>query len=499
MPVRVREREVVDARLPQVHDGGELLDEAPVTLFGVAELALGPPPLGDLQRHELVRFLQLDRAGEIAELELVVRQAQLFLRQLLGRDVNHEPLPREGVRPLIADERGLVVDPHDPAVGGDHPVVARPRLACLAMSVVGGQLGLAVVRVEQLDPDVGLVEPLLPRVPEQLLDARVRIDRAPLVVGSHLVDDGGDPLDERAVAGVGDREVLLGLHACADVDHDALPVDPPAGWVADQHGVVVDPDVPSAGVDRAVLHVEGRAGLERMHPSIEDAFAVLGGDPLGPVGVRRRSEVRRVAEDLFDVRARVEELQVLLVRSEVRDRRELIDQRAMPRLGEPQRQLRLLLGGDVDHHALPADRVAAGVPQRRRAVVEPDRVAVRAQEPVFDVVRGVPLERRLPGRENPSLILRMDRPLPQVVVRVVRGLRIAKHRLHDRTDVDLRVLGQEQVHEDRGRELLDEGAVQGLRFDDGSPIDRAAVGIVDTGRDGTAGREPSRILHRGVA
>ena len=190
------------------------------------------------------------------------------------------------------------------------------------MPVVGGQLGLAIVGMQQLDPDVGLIEPLLPRVPEQLLDARVRVDRAPLVVGSHLVDDGGDPLDERPVSGVGDGECMLGLHPRADIDDDALPVDPLARVIADEHGEVMDPDVVSVRVDRAVLHVERLAGLDRVEPALAGALAILGSDPLRPVGVRRRHEVGRVAEHVFDVGTDVQQLHGRFVRRDVRRPRE---------------------------------------------------------------------------------------------------------------------------------------------------------------------------------
>jgi hypothetical protein len=68
--------------------------------------------------------------------------------------------PRHRPAHGVADEHRLVAHPHHAAVVGDQPVVAAPRFAGLVVEVVCRQLELAVVRVQQLDPDVGLLEPL---------------------------------------------------------------------------------------------------------------------------------------------------------------------------------------------------------------------------------------------------------------------------------------------------------------------------------------------------
>ena len=102
-----------------------------------------------------------------------------------------------------------VAEPDHPAVVRDQPVLAAPGAAGLVVQVVRGQGVLAVVRVQELHPDVGLAEPLVTRVPEGGLDVRADVHRPAVVVGSDLVDDRGEVLDEGAVPG------LVGVWRCS--------------------------------------------------------------------------------------------------------------------------------------------------------------------------------------------------------------------------------------------------------------------------------------------
>ena len=95
------------------------------------------------------------------------------------------------------------------------PVLAAPRVAGGGVQVVRGELDLTVVWVEDLHPHVLLIEPLVHRVAEQVLDLAVHVARAPVVVGHHLVHDRREVLEQRGVAGRGDLDGLLGLDALA--------------------------------------------------------------------------------------------------------------------------------------------------------------------------------------------------------------------------------------------------------------------------------------------
>jgi hypothetical protein len=86
------------------------------------------------------------------------------------------------------------------------------------VSVVGGEFLLPVVGVQQLHPDVGLVEPFLPRVAEDLLDLGRHEEGAALVVGAHLVHDRGHLIDEGAVARLRPAQVARRLALGRDVE-----------------------------------------------------------------------------------------------------------------------------------------------------------------------------------------------------------------------------------------------------------------------------------------
>ncbi len=171
---------------------------------------------------------------EHAELQVVVRLTEPLLQVLLRRDVEHDALPRRGVARLVADQPRLVPYPHDPAVARDQSVLLDPRFARLVVQVMGRELDLAIVGMQQLGPDVRLVQPLLSRVAEQGLHLRADEQRAPLVVRVHLVDDGGNLLDEHAVASLRGAEAVLGALAVGQVLDQPLPVHGGAVAVADQ-------------------------------------------------------------------------------------------------------------------------------------------------------------------------------------------------------------------------------------------------------------------------
>ena len=120
---------------------------------------------------------------------------------------------------LVAHRVGLVVDPHDRAVGRDHPVVETKGL--LGLPVVGerGDGRRPIVGVGQPRPQLGVCEERLGRVAEDGLDLWAHVGEMPAVGDARVrdvdVDGGRDPLDEGLIPGVrlgaldeGDLEVV---------------------------------------------------------------------------------------------------------------------------------------------------------------------------------------------------------------------------------------------------------------------------------------------------
>ena len=185
--------------LPDVADPRHVLDEASVAVLHRSQLPLHTTSLADLERHQLVRFSELVGPLRDAELEVLLVEEQHLAGVVLGGDVDHHAVPRGRSAVATADQRGTVVDPDDPAVAGDKAVLDVPGLAALAVAVVMLQDDLAVVGVQQLDPDVRLIEPFRACVAEHLFDVGADVQRLPFVVRTHLVDDRGDPFDEGPV------------------------------------------------------------------------------------------------------------------------------------------------------------------------------------------------------------------------------------------------------------------------------------------------------------
>ena len=80
----------------------------------------------------------------------VERLAQLALRALLLGEVVHHALQQHGA--LLVDDLGVVADPHDLAVAGDHPVLEQDALAAVDVPVLLAQDAVAVDGVQALLP-----------------------------------------------------------------------------------------------------------------------------------------------------------------------------------------------------------------------------------------------------------------------------------------------------------------------------------------------------------
>ena len=306
------------ACLPQIDDRRDVAEDR-------SEVRLGALPLGDLDAHELVGLLELRGARAHTELELFVRGGKCHLGLSFRGDVDHHALPSRGIARAIAQQRRLVAHPHNVALRGDQPVLAKPGIAGRGVQVVGGELDLAVVGVEHLGPHVRLVEPFLHGVAEQVLDLAVHVPGGAVVVGVHLVDDGREVLQQRVIAHGRLPAQLVRLDLRGDVDHHALPVAHAGRRVRDGHGVVPHPDVAARRMPEPVHLLEILAGLPGAAPLLDDARTVIGVREAEPL-LGGEPFLGRDPEDLLGVRRDVEAPGRRLVGVDVDDDRQVFDE-----------------------------------------------------------------------------------------------------------------------------------------------------------------------------
>ena len=216
-----------------VDDGGQLLDQGPVAILGLGHpVALGVPQ----------------------------------------GDVAHDALPEQR-RPVVAlDQGGLVVDPHDPAVGREHAVLGHERALAVRDPLVFLARRLDIVGVELPRPRGGVRDPLFRAEPEHVEQLWAHVEQraglpGPLAsVGAGRldrlqVDDHGEPLHHLAEAllcvGVRDELRVTGRDVDAGSAQDAL--------VADCHrgGGRADPAGFRGGGLDPMRHVRGGAGVGR--------------------------------------------------------------------------------------------------------------------------------------------------------------------------------------------------------------------------------------------
>ena len=217
----------------------------------------------------------------------------------------------------------------------------------------------------------------------------------------------------------------LGLQPSGEIDQDALEEERVARGVPGEHrGTVEDLHDAPGLVEVAVLHLERFAREAAALPRAHDSIVVVGvesaqTDPfVGPFG-------RREPEELLDLGTRVGMVTVVVGGchlSSVDDRRQVFDQVPEALLRGPklpfdaaaltdlerhqlvrffqlrgprehaelevvvrgsESLLRLLLRGDIDHHALPRERPAVQIAQQDRLVADPDHPSVGGDQPVL--------------------------------------------------------------------------------------------------------------------
>ena len=286
--------------------------------------------------------------------------AKLLLGLLAIRDVHHHALPVEGPAVLVADQLGFVMEPDDPTVGRDHPVVLTVGLARVARRAALGLDPRPVLGVDPLDPEPGFVPPCRGE-PGDGLDLGTDVcGQGRQVVGPRrevglLIRDGRCPLDDQAEPLLGLTQLFLGLLALGDVEDEALPVRRGAVLAADQHRLFVHPHDPAVGGDQAVVVREGLAGLlaRRLHRL--DHLAVVRMRDLTPEPDVAVPAVDGVAQDALDQRAH-ERRGLGHVRTghdglEVGHGRQAFDEIAVPLLGRALALLGELALGDVDREA----------------------------------------------------------------------------------------------------------------------------------------------------
>ena len=182
--------------------------------------------------ERVVQRLVLDLAHPLLELRPAL--GERLLRDVAGRHVDHVALRVERVAGLVPHADGDVVDPHDPAVLRDQPVLPVEHVA----GHVGvGELAedvIAVVGVEHLAEEVRVGHPLLGRVSGELLDLRADVEGA-LGVEALDVRHQRELLDHALIPGLRLGERVLGHAAVGHVlahAHDARrgAVGVRSGW-----------------------------------------------------------------------------------------------------------------------------------------------------------------------------------------------------------------------------------------------------------------------------
>ena len=180
--------------------------------------------------------------------------------------------------------------------------------------------------------------------------------RVPRTVGEErAVREAGERIVERLVA-----KLVLGLAPVGDVEEVALPGDLVAVGVPGHHRPVPEPDRAPVLRDQPVLDRQRRAQSMRLGMREQHPVAVVRMERLDEERRIRRPLVHRVPEQRLHLGARVEVRALVIECVDVRDQRQMLDERAVPPLGLEQIVLgaRVLdrdsreVGGDADELAL---------------------------------------------------------------------------------------------------------------------------------------------------
>ncbi len=439
------------------------------------------------------------------------RQARAGLLGVASlRDVEDEALHPARRALVVADENRLVEHPDGTSVCGDVAILGAQRLAGGAQVVGLGEHALEVVRVHGLREEVGVLHPLLGRVPEQLLHLRADVevadglvDRADVrderqvlherpvaqlglahrglgaaalgelllgrgVEASALEREGGEVGEAREQGDVGGIEAAAGL-SVGDPEHadDLCPrAEGHAGDAVDGHAVVDGlPAFPP-------LVVLDRERLARLPDAAGEAFALL--EAVAHVaredaGADGHSELVAVTQVDVGV-GRADEL-ACLARDALEDLLgvELVDERERRLVQRCQLGVPVLdlvpcghLRRHVDHEPLRVDRPAGLVLGDRDLVVDPDLALVLADDAVLRRVGLAGAGRAAPLFERAVAVVWVQHLHEESRVAHALESGVAGQLLDLRAHVDVRARLVEagDVHDER--QLLDQAAVVAL-------------------------------------
>ena len=118
-------------------------------------------------------------------------------------------------------------------------------------------------------------DPLLDRVAEHGLDLRARVDVGAVGVDPIDVDGEGQLLDERAVAGLGQPNGIVGSLALRDVECEPLPERHSALRRLHVHGHVFHPDEATVPSVHPILVSQRRAARIGVDLLGEDTVAIV--------------------------------------------------------------------------------------------------------------------------------------------------------------------------------------------------------------------------------
>jgi hypothetical protein len=171
--------------------------------------------------EELVEHRAIGEPGQ----PVVIREERdPFLGRFPVGDVQHDALDVLGSTVRIREDDRAVPEPDRPAVPSDQPVLEDEGVARLPASEVRGHRFVAVVRVQDVLPELWVLDVFLRAVSEDLLDLRAHVLRRHVLVGDVDVDDRRDLFHESPVLRLGLVKLRLGSDQFRDVEHQPEPV-----------------------------------------------------------------------------------------------------------------------------------------------------------------------------------------------------------------------------------------------------------------------------------
>ena len=230
------------------------------TLGGVVRLADVPV---EVERHQSHRR----RVEHRAVLPLARRECVLGVLALA--DVDHHALPVQKTGRLVAADRRMLAHPDDVPVLVDHSVLGVQLGQIRARLCVRSCTPVAIVGVEDLEPQLVLVQPRCELVAKKILDLRADVERQRLVrvVGLYEVQ-----VDDQARDGLEHGLEAIRSDPLAWVRAHLTPISaPPIGGLTCKQGSRKSGLYWAALADVAQLarasacHAEGR-GFESHHP-----------------------------------------------------------------------------------------------------------------------------------------------------------------------------------------------------------------------------------------